>query len=231
MAKETSSPQQLPPGFHNFGGMKLGMVPTSSLTRRRTNYRAMPEASMAALRNSVEKFGFKSFIVVAPGKQDGTFEVVDGHHRWETAQSLNMPEVPVVMLEQDSNGTDLAMLSFNVQADVIPDVYVDFLKEMTDKIGTDTLASFTGITDDFLADLTKTLQQVNIGEINLGTGQADDTADRSRGNALNVSLPSTSEVTKLLAYFKDVFKTPTDSDTILTALKHLYGLWNKDEKK
>lgn len=230
MAKETSSPPQLPPGFHSFGGMKLGMVPTASLSRRRTNYRAMPESSMAALRNSVEKFGFKSFIVVAPGKEKDTYEVVDGHHRWETAQSLNMPEVPVVMLEQDSNGTDLAMLSFNVQADVIPDVYVDFLKEMTDKIGTETLASFTGISDDFLSDLTKTLQQVSVGEINLGTGLAEDTADRSRGSALNVSLPSSPEVMMLLTYFKEVFKTPTDSDTIVAALKHLHGLWNKDAK-
>jgi len=225
LGKDIAVPQ-LPPGFHDFGGMKIGMVATEQLVRRRTNYRAMTEPELAALRNSVEKFGFKSFIVVAPGKEKDTYEVVDGHHRWQTAQSLNMPNVPVVMLEQDANGTDLAMLSFNVQADVIPDVYVDFLKELTDKLGTETLAAFTGIDDSFLKDLGATLQQVKVGDIDLGTGSAEDAgSDRSRGAAINVSFPSTPEVAELLAWLQEVFKSKTPADALLAAMRHLKGLW------
>lgn len=213
--------KKLPAGFHDFGGMKIGMVPTESLTRRRKNYRAMTEPELAALRNSVEKFGFKSFIVVAPGAEKGSYEVVDGHHRWQTAQGLNMPEVPVVLLEQDPNGTDLAMLSFNVQADVIPDVYVDFLKELSDKLGTEQLAAFTGIDDSFLKDLESTLKSVSVGDIDLGTGESGDTSDRSRGSAVNISLPSTDEVHALLDWAVGYFNAPTPADAVLAALRSL----------
>jgi hypothetical protein len=211
--------------------MKIGMVPTAKLQRRRTNYRAMTDPELAALRNSVEKFGFKSFIVVTKGKEDDTYDVVDGHHRWQTAQSLKMENVPVVMLEQDANGTDLAMLSFNVQADVIPDVYVDFLKELSDRLGPDTLAAFTGIDDAFLKDLGATLQAVNVGEINLGTGAEDDTSDRSRGSAINISLPSTPEIESILKQMMEVFRVNTPAEAVLAALKHLRDMWAPKEKK
>ncbi len=230
MGKEAQQP--LPAGFHDFGGMKIGMVETKKLVRRRTNYRAMTDAERAALKTSVEKFGFKSFIVVAPGKEKDTFEVVDGHHRWQTAQDLQMAQVPVVMLEQDANGTDLAMLSFNVQADVIPDVYVDFLQELNARVGSQTLAAFTGIDDAFLADLGKTLEQVKVGEINLGTGTAEETgADRSRGAAVHLSLPSTDEVNALLQQMQTTFKAATPSDAVLAALRFLRDSWEKKEKK
>lgn len=229
MGKEA---QPLPAGFHDFGGMKIGMVETRKLVRRRTNYRAMTDAERAALKNSVEKFGFKSFIVVAPGKDKGTFEVVDGHHRWQTAQDLKMEQVPVVMLEQDANGTDLAMLSFNVQADVIPDVYVDFLQELNARVGSQTLAAFTGIDDNFLADLGRTLEQVKVGEISLGSDAEEDVgADRSRGAAVHLSLPSTDEVNALLQQMQTAFKMPTPSDAVLAALRFLRDSWTANKEK
>lgn len=212
----TSQPPQ--PSFHDLGGLKVGTVPLETLKQRRTNYRHMDDRSYAALQSSIKKFGFKSFVVVVQGKEQGTFEVIDGHHRWQAARDLKMPNVPVVLLEgADADGADLAMLSFNVTAEIIPDVYLDFLKELDSRVGADTLAAFTGLDDTFLKDLNKTLQEVKVGDIQLGL--PGDESDRSRGAAINASFPNTPEVVDLLNWAQSYFQAKTPAEGIIACLK------------
>src|SRR5262245_58128420 len=67
-------------GIVSLGGMRVGLVEASRIKQRRDNPRAMKPKELEALRKSVERFGFKSFVVVeelAPGE----YGIVDGHHR------------------------------------------------------------------------------------------------------------------------------------------------------
>jgi len=185
----------------------------------------MTEAQKATLRKSIESFGFKSLIAVEP-YDDGTFGVLDGHHRWEAAQAMGLKEVPVVLIDSDEDGFDLAMLSFNVTADIIPDVYLDFLSELDSRVGPEMLASFTALDEGFLKDLGDTLSNADL-DIDLGLNDA--THDRSRGGSLTIILPATPEVKAMLATLRSRFGVPTDAEACLSALREVLGEGDEDD--
>ena len=205
--------------FIQFGDMQVGLVPTAALRQRRPNYRQMKDADFEALKASVARFGFKSFILVTVGVEAGTYEVVDGHHRWKTAVEKGIPQVPVVLLTADEagdGGLDFAMLSFNVTADILPDVYLDVLKELGDKYGGEEVGKFTGLTEAFIADLVTTLDATTLTDI---TDESKLTSDSSRGRSQAVLLPNTKEVQDLVAEAQTLMHVNTAAEAVLIALK------------
>ena len=182
----------------------------------------MSDASYTALQASVRKFGFKSFILVTPGTEPNTFEVIDGHHRWRAAEDAGMATVPVVVIgrdEADTTALDLAMLSFNVTADILPEVYLDMLRELDEKVGAATLAELTGMDPKFLEDLNRTMALPE--DFDLG-GKAN-AADGSRGAAMPVLLPNTDEVRGLLQRAMERYSVKTAGEAVVLALKECEG--------
>ena len=109
----------------------------------------------AALKANVEKLGFQSFIVVKEGGKPGTYEVIDGHHRWAALESLGRETAPVVVLPKSVSkaDADLAMLSFNLSAEILPDEFYELVRDVQAQLGEAELAALTGLNEDFLKQL------------------------------------------------------------------------------
>lgn len=186
----------------------------------------MTDQQKETLQASMSRFGFKTLILVAP--VEGGFEVLDGHHRWEQAKERGMEHIPAIIMEDpDADMADLAMLSFNVTAEIIPDVYLDFLKELDLRVGSEVLAQFTSLDAGFLEDLTATLSNPNL-DMDLGMDE-DDAQDRTRGTGINVVLPATSEMRLLLDRVKDTYGLSTDADACVAALRHTLRQGDSDD--
>jgi len=204
--------------------MTIGMVKPDQIVRRRTNYRAMDTTEMETLKSSIGASGFKSFILVAKGNKPGEYEILDGHHRWQAAQDMEMPQVPVVLLEGDENEKDLAMLSFNVTASILPEVYLDFLSEMNDRVGPEVLARFTAVDQDFLSELTSAgmTNDELLDSLRAETGEAgSESTDRSRGHGIQLQFPRTEDTESLFAWVCSVYEERNPALAILAALREM----------
>jgi hypothetical protein len=135
-----------------FAGMKLAMIPMDLIVQTRANYKKMSPEQFAALRASIQTFGWRSFVVVR-SLDDGTFEIIDGHHRYEFAKGRGMVELPCVILDENTELSELARFSFNVAGEVLPDVMLSAIKELDSKYGTTDAALYTGMSETFVAGL------------------------------------------------------------------------------
>lgn len=127
----------------------VGTIPMDKLVRRRSNFRKMTQQQKAALQASINASGMQSFIAVVKN-DDGTYGIVDGHHRMEELQSRGVKSVPVIVLPNDTSkkAADLAMLSFNVSAEIVDDEFskllIDLLESGVDKNEVATAAVVSG---------------------------------------------------------------------------------------
>jgi len=151
----------------------------------------MTPANRAALAASVRKFGFKTFVTVVEGEVPGTFAVVDGHHRWEVAEAEGIDTIPVVLLDKDlqEREVDLAMLSFNVSADIIPEVYVDYLNDVQSAFGADMASQFTGVDRKFLESLSHDCART-LDDLGLGADASDAVGAVHGPQGFTISLPA-----------------------------------------
>lgn len=133
-------------------GLTVGAIPLELVHPRRTNYRKMTKEQARQLKASIDRFGFVTFVVLC-AEQDGTFGIVDGHHRVAEARERGMKVIPAVILTVEALDADLGMFSFNVTAETIPAEYYDFIKELEHTVSLDELSQFTGLSVDFLSDL------------------------------------------------------------------------------
>ncbi len=183
-------------GLLQLGAMRVGLVEIKRLVQRRTNPRRMSDVEYATLKKSVERFGFKTFIVVEEIKP-GQYGVIDGHHRWKLALEHKMERVPVVLLDSDTDATwnDLAMLTFNVSGDPIEEEFVDLLAELTQKLGAEDVAAFTALDPDFLENFEKDMKDTIE---DLAKDTKSDEEHRARGHAITIELPRVDGVKELL---------------------------------
>lgn len=109
----------------------VGTIPMSKLAIRRKNYRKMNAQQKETLQASVDKFGFQDLITVVKN-EDGTYGIVDGHHRVEELQSRGADRIPVVLLPEGLSKTDadLGMLSFNVSAEVVDAEFATMIQDL-----------------------------------------------------------------------------------------------------
>lgn len=220
--------QKPPKGFQRFGDITIGMLKPSQLVRRRTNYRQMDSESYSTLKASMDANGFRSFVLVGKAPNSGEYEILDGHHRWQAAQDMGMESIPVVLLEANEDAKDLAMLSFNVTADILPEVYLDLLSEMNDRVGPEVLARYTAVDQSFLEDLHRSAQPDDalLASLSADTG---DVADRSRGHGVQVQFPNLPEVKALLAWVCAVYEEKNPALAIVAALREMREADDEDE--
>ncbi len=209
--------------FVEVAGMTVGTVPMSALVQRRKNYQEMDPAAFAALEASFSKHGMRSFTVVVPGAVKGTWEVIDGHHRWQAAERAGLTDLPVVVLDKGAEGVDadIAMLAFNVRAAPVAETYADFLRELSLRTDVTDLALRTGLDTDFLAQLRTDLPASMTAESDDAT--ADDapttSPDRSRGTPIVMLFPRTDAMLALVAQAQVVFACDTPVDAAIAAMQ------------
>lgn len=138
--------------FQRVGGLSVGLVPLSRLVQRRTNYRQMSERDYDALKNAISTFGFSTVIAVRLASDGEHYEVIDGHHRWRAAAELGMNAVPAALVSTDDDMADVAMLSFNVSADVLPDVLMEMLRDMNTRVSASVVEAHAGFSEGFVEE-------------------------------------------------------------------------------
>jgi len=139
----------------------VGSVPLEKIVHRRKNYRKMNKHQKETLQASVNKFGFQDLITVVKN-EDGTYGIVDGHHRVEELAARGSDRIPVVLLPEGTSklDADLGMLSFNVSAEIIDAEFASFVKELMDA-GTDAdeLRKHATISEGFMDTLKEALNE------------------------------------------------------------------------
>ncbi len=194
-----------------FGGMKLALIPLGLIVQTQLNFKRMTPEQYGALRASIESFGWKSFAVVRE-LDDGTYEMIDGHHRYQLAQERGLDELPCVILDDNSDKAPLARFSFNVAGEILPEVYLDALRVLDDQYGTDDTAAFTGLSSNFVAGV---------------IAQADAAASEALGEraaAQNSQAESTSPSTKPGAMWKLTVSMPLSYEARMAKLAEHMGM-------
>ncbi len=147
--------------------IEVGTVPIEKLSRRRTNFRKMTKAQKAALKHSMDLAGMQSLIQVVRN-EDGTFGIIDGHHRLEELQERGATDVPVIVLPAsvDKDKADMLMLTFNVSAELVDEEFTNLLSEMLNN-GTskEDVAKSAVVSEELLDQLQRTMQDVELPEI------------------------------------------------------------------
>ena len=69
----------------------VGLVLLSRVHQRRDNFRCMNAQQLAGLRAAVDRIGFQSLVTLNV-ENDGTFGIIDGHHRFAEACAVRSPE-------------------------------------------------------------------------------------------------------------------------------------------
>ena len=101
------------------GGPKLPVAYlTPSPLQPRTHF---PEEQLGELADSIRARGMLQPILVRPGRDKDSFEIVAGERRWRAAQKAGLHEVPVVVRElTDSEVIQVAIIENVQRADLSP---------------------------------------------------------------------------------------------------------------
>jgi len=162
MAKKTT--EEAPKFFKiptSTNEIEVGTVPMELLVQRRNNFRKMTRQQKAALKMSLDATGMQSFIQVVRNS-DGTFSIVDGHHRRDELIERGAKVAPVIVLpEMDEQTADKLMLTFNVSAELIDDEFTKLMRDMLDKgIEKSEIATAAVVSEALLDELQKSLEDV-----------------------------------------------------------------------
>ena len=139
----------------------VGSVPLGMLSFRRENYRKMTAAQRKTLRGSTDSLGFQSFILVIKEK-DGSYGIVDGHHRRDELEEQGAATAPVILLPEgtDPKKADLGMFSFNVSAEIQDDKFANMVLEMLKEgVSPEEVGLHAGVNDDFMQGIQQMLEE------------------------------------------------------------------------
>lgn len=205
-----------------FDGMKLGMVPVDQIVTTRANYKKMTPEQFAALRRSVDEFGWRSFAVVRD-LGDGTYEMIDGHHRLQLAKERGMEALPCVMLDEGADLSALARISFNVQGEVLPDVMLDMLRELETTFGAAEVASFSALSENFIAGALAMADEVVASSAKTAPPPVEAPAGPAVAPPWSVAVQLPAEYAERMKKMRRKLKLKTDEELVRLALDKLLG--------
>lgn len=93
-----------------------GLIATSSILPNPANPRtSFRESEIEELSQSIAEHGLVQPVVVRPGKEPGTFEIIAGERRWRAAIHAKIPEIPAIVREVDDRAALEIAIVENVQ--------------------------------------------------------------------------------------------------------------------
>jgi hypothetical protein len=200
-------------------GREIRLIPVDSIRFRRRNYRRMDARTWQALDRSFEKFGLFSAIIVCKGS-GGDYYMVDGHHRLEMAKKKGYKWIPAFVFPEgvDPKDLDLAMLAFNITAEVEPEPYIELISDLAkDEIAVDDLSLFTGMNTDTIVNLlTHYRDEYDNGSDN-GV-QPKHKAHIQRFLMVPLPKPVAEKVQQLM----DALGIETPAELVSTAIEHIF---------
>ena len=109
----------------------VGVVPIALITFRRANYRKMNQRQRETLQAGIDRLGFQTLLIVVK-EEDGTYGLVDGHHRLEELKAAGATMAPVICLPEGTTkeDADLGMLSLNVSAELDDVQFGQFISDL-----------------------------------------------------------------------------------------------------
>jgi ParB family chromosome partitioning protein len=199
--------------------IKVESVEINKLHKQSRNPNSMGEAEMAALRASIEEYGFLQPILVR-SREDG-FEIVDGHHRRDVMASMGATTIPAVVVDNLSRRQiDMLQLAMNknrgsLQLDVVEAIFRDLMEDgLSDR---ELLA--TGYSDEDVNRLLK-LSAADTAPVKAG-GASSDMELPSRPVSLEIPMESAEQ----LRIVKDKLKKASGKASDVTVgLLNLLGM-------
>jgi hypothetical protein len=211
-------------------GLYVGSVPIENVKLRKPRFRRMNRLQEKTLKSSLDKFGIKSLTLVRP--VEGGYEQVDGHHRKDEYASRGKTHMPVVLFVDDAGkpysdkDTDLAMMGFNVSADLDEEVWLDFMHETVQDVGADDFAVFASEDPEAVHELFSAIDfDQDEGPYNeaqdplMEASSRVSERDSSRGQPLVIKLPGTDSVRDLLDAAMAHFDVTNEADAVLSCLE------------
>jgi ParB/RepB/Spo0J family partition protein len=95
--------------------MKLEKLDLTLLVPNSYNPNVMSDNKMEQLKKTLKTTGYWQFII-AREKEDGTYEIIDGEHRWRALQELpefNQEPQYVVVVDSDDDVAKIQTINFN----------------------------------------------------------------------------------------------------------------------
>lgn len=210
-------------------GLDLQEVPVGALRPNTWNPNEQTPRVSAAVRESIDAFGFIDPVLVRPHPDGDGYEIVDGEHRWQAAIDNGDSEVAVIV--RDLSDTDAKRLTVILnetrgQADVIG--LATLLDSLAQEMPVDELIMGLPYTPDELGDLIKMadLDWNTTGDVaRKATGEEHESAG---WETINCRVPADVKLQAEAAF--DTFwsgKEPPDAEDVRWGLLlgHLAGLY------
>ncbi len=136
------------------------MVPLDDLRRHPLNANVLPDDLMAKLKAHISRTGRYPMIIVRPHPEDqGSFEIIDGHHRVEVLRELGHTEARCVVWSVDDREAKLLLATLNrLEGQDLPIRRAQLVHELLGEMNLGDLAGLLPETDKQIEELETLLQ-------------------------------------------------------------------------
>lgn len=131
--------------------MKVEELTTSALVPNDANPNEMDERTFNALCEAISTEGWVEPPQVVP-IEDGKYEIVGGHHRWEAAKVLGMETIPCVVLDPEKfhkDRRDWNVVKMNViRGKLNPEKFTRLYSDLAKRYDPEVMKTLMGFTSD-----------------------------------------------------------------------------------
>lgn len=119
--------------------MKIEDIEHELIHPAKDNPNEMDTATMKALRSDIENNGFVQPVLVRPDPEgEGTYEIVDGEHRWRVLGEMGLASVPCVVTEADDTDAAIRRITMNrLRGQFVPVRLAHLLADLNQRIPED----------------------------------------------------------------------------------------------
>jgi ParB/RepB/Spo0J family partition protein len=129
--------------------MKIDYLPVDILYANDKNPNKQKDVTFNSLVQNMEQIGFVEPVMVRP-KEDGTYEIVSGHHRVEAGKVLGYTEIPcVIQHDFDEDMANFQLVRMNMlKGEIDPMKFTKLYDEMAEKYGDELTKESMGLLDE-----------------------------------------------------------------------------------